>query len=99
MTWSRVKRRSQVHDAAHAKARAEAALNHSPSDPCTRCRRPLGPMGPWLHYDHHDLDKNRYLGFSHAACNIKAAGRLGRARQRAARQVRAPQVGSTTLEW
>lgn len=85
MTWSRVKPRSQVHDAAHAKARKAAALLHSPSDPCVRCGRPLGPMGRGLHYDHHDSDKRVYLGFSHAVCNLKAAGQLGRARQKAAR--------------
>jgi hypothetical protein len=100
MTWSRVKQRSQVHDAAHDKARAAAAAMHHPSDPCVRCGRPLGPMGPALHYDHHDTDKTRYLGFSHRACNLRAAGQLGRARQKAARQAsQATWLGIPDREW
>lgn len=82
MTWSRVKPRSQVHGSSHAKARKAWAEQHDPADLCVRCRRPLGPMGPWLHLDHHDVDKTQYLGFSHRACNLTAAGELGRARQR-----------------
>ncbi|MGZ4516698.1 MAG: hypothetical protein ACXVXN_02085 [Mycobacteriaceae bacterium] len=92
MTWSRVKPRSQVHDAAHAKARKQWAARHSPSDPCYRCGHALGPMGPHLHLDHDDYDKTIYRGFSHAKCNLSAAGNLGRARQQAARR------GETTVK-
>jgi hypothetical protein len=57
-------------------------------------------MSSALHYDHHDTDKTRYLGFSHAICNLKAAGRLGRARQRAARQARQRvQTWAPDREW
>lgn len=82
MTWQRTKPRAQVHGSAHAKARKQWAAQHDPSHPCVRCGRPLGPMGKWLHLDHHDLDKRMYLGFSHAACNLRAAGQLGRQRQK-----------------
>lgn len=82
MTWSRVKARSQVHGADHAKARKLWAAQHQPTDLCYRCRKPLGLMGPWLHLDHDDHDKSVYRGFSHKACNLRAAGQLGRARQR-----------------
>ena len=85
MTWSRLKPRSQTHGAAHQKARAAAALLHHPAHPCCRCGRPLGPMGPWLHYDHDDHNKAVYNGFAHKACNVKAAGALGRARLKAQR--------------
>ena len=42
-------------------------------------------MGPWLHLDHDDVDKTRYLGFAHDICNLEAAAHLGRERQRMAR--------------
>lgn len=92
MTWSRVKPRNQVHGAAHAKARKEWAARHHPSTPCFRCGRPLGPMSSALHLDHDDYDKSLYRGFSHAACNLRAAGALGRARQRSSGR-------SSNLRW
>jgi hypothetical protein len=85
VTWSRVKPRQKVHGHEHAKARAAWASGHQPWHRCVRCGKPLGAMGPHLHLDHDDRDKSVYLGFSHAACNLAAAGRLGRARQKAAR--------------
>lgn len=86
MTWSRVKQRSDLYGTAHRKERDRRAALHDPTDPCVRCGRPLGPMGPWLHLDHDDVDKQMYLGFSHGrACNLRAAGSLGRARQKAQR--------------
>lgn len=85
MTWQRTKPRAQVHGSAHAKARKQWATQHAPSHPCVRCGQPLGPMGRWLHLDHHDTDKSVYLGFSHAACNLTAAGQLGRAVQKGLR--------------
>lgn len=96
MTWSRVKPRSQVHGSAHAKARKAWAARHQPTDPCVRCGHPLGPMGPNLHLDHHDTDKRVYLGFSHKACNLTAAGALGRARQRRRGD---DDEGTTALRW
>lgn len=85
MTWRRLKPRAAVHGAAHARARRELAAQHQPEHPCVRCGYPLGPMGPHLHLDHHDHDKTVYLGFSHAACNLRAASDRGRQQQRLAR--------------
>jgi len=103
MTWSRTKPRSETHGSAHDKARKAAALAHHDSDPCARCGHPLGPMGSHLHLDHHDSDKRIYLGFSHGTrcptcgvkCNLRAAGQLGRARQKAARQPPRPRAPRT----
>ena len=93
MTWSRTKPRSATHGAAHDRARKAWASRHHPLDPCYRCGEPLGPMGKWLHLDHDDFDKSVYGGFSHAGCNLRAAGQLGRERQGARRQ------GPTRLIW
>lgn len=41
---------------------------------CARCGKPIHPTAKW-HLDHHDTDRTRYLGPSHAACNIGAAQR------------------------
>ena len=90
MTWDRYKPRGASHGSTHAQARKTWALRHQPCDPCARCGQPLGPMGPWLHLDHHDEIKWIYLGFSHAACNLTAAGQLGRQRQRQPPTQRAP---------
>lgn len=97
MTWSRVKPRSATHGASHDKARKQWAAKHQPNDPCVRCGKPLGPMSPNLHLDHHDSDKTRYLGFAHKACNLRAAGQLGRARQKAQR--RGTTTQATHLRW
>ena len=51
-------------------------------------------MGSWLHLDHHDWDKRVYLGFSHASCNLRAAGQLGNSVQHTARH--GGSTGSTT---
>ena len=73
------------YGSSHQKARAQAAAQHHPSDPCSRCGHPLGPMGHWLHYDHRD-DRSGYLGFSHGKrpcpwcgkrCNEQAAASAG----------------------
>jgi hypothetical protein len=87
MTWSAPKQSTKArgYGPAHRKARAAAALRHSPSDPCARCGRPLGPMGPWLHWDHTDT-RAGYLGFSHKRCNIRAGAKRGaRTRNRRAK--------------
>lgn len=100
MTWSRVKARdTDMYGPSHATARKQWAARHDPADPCVRCRRPLGPMGPHLHLDHHDSDKSLYLGFSHRACNLRAAGQLGNARQRARRRGQSASLSTTSLRW
>lgn len=40
---------------------------------CSRCHEPIAPDEPW-HLDHSD-DRSRYLGPSHARCNLAAGGR------------------------
>lgn len=60
----------------HRKARLAAAVLHWESDPCARCGESLGPMGSNLHYDHNE-DRTGYLGFSHAACNVRDGARRG----------------------
>jgi hypothetical protein len=64
----------------HQRARKQAAQQHKPTDPCSRCGHALGPIGSWLHYDHTD-SSDGYLGFSHGSrpcpvcgrrCNIRA---------------------------
>lgn len=102
MTWKRIKQpRAQIHGSAHAQARKQWAARHDPQDPCARCGRPLGPMGPNLHLDHHDRDKTRYIGFSHAACNTRRAGQLGRAQQKARAAARRQDVirAPATRNW
>jgi hypothetical protein len=78
MTWTTPKQSSaqRGYGTAHAKARAQAATRHRPSDLCARCGLPLGPMGPWLHWDH-TTTRTGYLGFSHARCNIRAGAKVG----------------------
>jgi hypothetical protein len=87
MPWSSSRPRSDDYGWAHAQARADAARDHRPDHPCTRCGKPLGPMGPGLHYDHRD-DRSGYAGFAHARCNVRAGARKGRASQ-----------GVTRLRW
>lgn len=70
----------------HHKARKVAAAKHQSSDPCVRCGSPLGQMGPHLHYDH-NAARDGYLGFSHAKCNIQAAGLEGSRRAHKRRSV------------
>jgi hypothetical protein len=41
---------------------------------CARCGLPIRPGEEW-HLDHDDEDRGRYLGPSHARCNVSAAGR------------------------
>ena len=96
VTFDRMKPRSQTHGSAHDKARKAAAKQHDPSDRCVRCGRPLGPMSSRLHYDHHDTDKTIYLGFSHAACNLSAAGKQGNQAQKTRRRA---DLGASRLRW
>ena len=48
--------------------------------PCVRCGQPL-LKGQEIHLDHADWDRSRVLGFSHRACNLRAAARKARAIQ------------------
>lgn len=93
MPWSRSRPKASTagrgYGRSHERARAAAALIHSPTDPCVRCGHALGPMGPWLHFDHNDA-RTGYLGFSHGRpcqvcgqrCNLKAGAQKGRRLQR-----------------
>ena len=90
MAWSN--QRKALYGHAHTKARRAAAARHRPTDLCARCAMPLGPMSPALHYDHDDLDKRRYIGFSHKTCNMRAATLQ-------ALQQQATHTGTTDIEW
>jgi hypothetical protein len=63
----------------HQKLRA-ALLPSAYGKPCSRCGLPMLP-GQALHLDHDDYDRTRYRGFSHQACNLRAAARKARAIQ------------------
>jgi hypothetical protein len=62
----------------HQKLR-KALLAKAYGTPCFRCGLPMLP-GQQLHLDHTD-DRTGYGGFSHKACNLKAAARKARAQQ------------------
>lgn len=63
------------YGAAHRhKARARAIAQATPATPCARCGQPLGDAYRSAHLDHTD-DRQGYLGLSHAACNLSAAGK------------------------
>lgn len=83
---------------AHQQARADAAKLHRPEHLCPRCGKPLGPMGPNLHYDHNG-QRTGYLGFSHAACNIRAGAQVGQRRQRTKIKTQAAAALDTSRRW
>jgi hypothetical protein len=62
----------------HQKLR-KALLPSAYGTPCVRCGQ---PMQPWqeLHLDHNDT-RTGWLGFSHRACNLRAAAKKARAIQ------------------
>ena len=64
-----------------------ALLPSAYGKPCVRCGQLMLP-GQKLHLDHDDWDRSIILGFSHERCNLKAAGRKGKAVQRMAKQSR-----------
>jgi hypothetical protein len=57
----------------------KALLPQAYGKPCYRCGKPMLP-GQELHLDHTD-DRTGYGGFSHRACNLRAAARKARAIQ------------------
>ena len=59
----------------HKKLRA-VLLPSAYGQPCSRCGQLMLPHQE-LHLDHND-SRTGYLGFSHAACNLKAAARKAR---------------------
>src|SRR6266702_1480996 len=66
----------------HVLLRRELLAELQDGDPCARCGESMFRTQT-LHLDHTD-DRTGYLGLSHAECNIRAASRLGIARQMSA---------------
>ena len=60
----------------YVKLRA-ALLPSAYGKPCARCGEPM-LAGQRLHLDHSDHDRTKFLGFSHADCNLKAAAAKAR---------------------
>jgi hypothetical protein len=62
------------YGAAHVRARRKALAAFMEGDPCARCGRPMSAEDE-LHLDHDDRDRSKYLGLSHAFCNLSWAGK------------------------
>jgi hypothetical protein len=58
----------------------KALLPQAYGTPCVRCGQPM-LKGQQLHLDHADWDRTKLLGFSHRACNLRAAAKKARAIQ------------------
>jgi hypothetical protein len=58
----------------------KALLPKAYGTPCVRCGE-IMLQGQQLHLDHDDWDRSRLLGFSHRACNLRAAAKKARAIQ------------------
>lgn len=58
----------------HQRKRKDALARMRDGDCCARCGQPMYRTQE-LHLDHADGDRSRYLGLSHAACNLSAGGR------------------------
>lgn len=80
MTWAKTTASStkRGYGSKHAALR-KALLPTAYGTPCARCGMLMLP-GQALHLDHNDT-RTGYLGFSHKACNLKAAARKARAIQ------------------
>jgi len=63
----------------HQKLRRQL-LPQAYGQPCSRCGLPMLP-GQALHLDHDDYDHTKWRGFSHKACNLRAAAKKARAIQ------------------
>jgi hypothetical protein len=80
MSWSKARpvataKAKAEYGSQHKKLRAQL-LPQAYGQPCSRCGRPMLP-GQALHLDHTD-NRLSYLGFSHTACNLKAAAKKAR---------------------
>ena len=77
MTWPKTTTSSTTrgYGARHRKLRA-ALLPQAYGQPCVRCGHVMLP-GQVLHLDHND-QRTGYYGFSHAACNLRAAAKKAR---------------------
>jgi hypothetical protein len=79
MPWSKSRKKVNTTEGGwgnqHQKLR-KALLPQAYGKPCARCGQ---PMQPWqeLHLDHND-SRTGYVGFSHAACNLRAAAKKAR---------------------
>jgi hypothetical protein len=78
VTWAKRRPGQSANDygAKYPKLR-KALLPQAYGQPCSRCGRPMLP-GQELHLDHNDSGIG-YLGWSHAACNLRAAAAYGAA--------------------
>jgi hypothetical protein len=79
----------------HQKLR-RALLPTAYGTPCARCGLPMLP-GQKLHLDHND-SRTGWLGFSHAACNLRAAAKKARAIQLYSKR-RRPPASSDAHRW
>ena len=79
MPWAKPTKSSakRGYGTAHKKLRA-ALLPKAYGTPCTRCGEIMLPT-QLLHLDHADWDRTKYIGFSHADCNLSAAARKAKA--------------------
>ena len=64
-----------------------ALLPKAYGTPCYRCGLPM-LRGQELHLDHDDWDRTITRGFSHRACNLRAAAKKARAIQLAAKMAK-----------
>lgn len=80
VSWKRLGRQKD-YGPKHQAERLARLREFTPGDPCARCGDPMtGPLST-IHLDHTD-DRTGYLGLSHAACNLGAAGRVYAERKR-----------------
>lgn len=67
-------REQRGYGTAHINARKALAPHVATGTvPCARCGDPIQPGQDW-HLDHDDDDRGKYIGPSHAQCNLSAAG-------------------------
>ena len=88
MTWAKrqAPKKQRGYDYQFVKLR-KALLPSAYYSPCVRCGQLMLP-GQELHLDHDDWDRSIIRGFAHKVCNLRAAGRKGRALQTLAKQGR-----------
>ena len=97
MTWAKQQAQKQRgYDYQFVKLR-KALLPSAYNTPCVRCGQLMLP-GQKLHLDHDDWDRSIIRGFSHERCNLRAAGRKGKAVQRMAKLGRT-KINKTVHRW